>query len=230
MNTVNHPLIDTVDGAARLSATLPANAVAPLTLCDTRAEAIRDLRTDLIARRKREESGPVLAILSPAGGEGRSSLAADLAVSFAQLRQRTLLIDADLRKPKQHELFGTQACGGLVQAIESFSASADHMQSVRNLPHLSLLTVGAQPSDPLEMISDGRFETLLESLRGRYEHIVIDTPPALGASDALAVADLAGHALLLNRAHRTPYKANRELLRRVSATRARIVGAIITRF
>ena len=193
-----------------------------------RSEQIRALRTELLLRHEGDGRANIIAILSPCAGEGRSLLAAELAISFSQLGQSTLLVDADLRHPRQHLLFGSENREGLSQAISM--AGVPYVHPVENLPELSLLTAGAVPHNPLELLSDGRFEALIDSWRRRYEHVVIDTPPVSENSDALAVATLAGRVLVVSRGSHTPFKATREMLRRLGATQAQVLGSVISHF
>jgi protein-tyrosine kinase len=192
------------------------------------SEKVRALRTELLLRPDIAGRANAIAVLSPGAGEGRSLLAAELAISFAQLGQSTLLIDADFRHPRQQVLFGSDSTKGLSQAIAS--SGSTHMQAVEGLPHLSVLTTGEIPPSPLEYLSDGRFGLLLDDLSHRYDHIVVDTPPAGATSDALAIATLVGRVLILGRANHTPYKATREMMRRLAASRSQVLGAVLNRY
>lgn len=192
------------------------------------AEKLRALRTELLLRHEGGTRGNLIAVLSPCAGEGRSQLAAELAIAFSQLGQSTLLVDADFRRPRQHTLFGADNQQGLSQAI--MTGDTPYVQPVENLPHLWVLTAGMLPPNPAELLSDGRFEALIDHWRRRYEHVVIDTAPVSQYSDALAVATLVSRALVLSRAQHTPYKATREMLRRLSATQSQILGAVINHF
>ena len=193
-----------------------------------RSETMRALRTELLLRCQADSKGIVIAVLSPSSGEGRSLLAAELAIAFAQLGRRTLLVDADMRNPKQHTLFDSDNFEGLSQAI----ATGDHpfTHRVTGLPQMSLLTAGPIPPNPLELLSDGRFEKLERKWRDTYDFIIIDTPPVAQCADGLAVATIAGRVLLVNRAQHTSYKEAREMLRRLETTQALVLGAVISHF
>lgn len=197
---------------------------------NTRSEAIRALRTELLLRHEADNASGAnsFAVVSPCAGEGRSLLAAELAISFAQLGQSTLLVDADLRRSRLHRLFDVDNDRGLAQAIVADGVSCVH--PVHNLPQMALLTSGKASPSPLELLSDRRYAELVASWRRRYTHIVIDTPPAAQFSDALASAALCGRVLMLSRAKHTPYRETREMLRRLSATQSRILGAVISHF
>lgn len=195
-----------------------------------RSETIRALRTELLLRHEAEnaQGANSFAVVSPCAGEGRSLLAAELAIAFAQLGQSTLLVDADLRRSRQHRLFDIDNEQGLAQAI--VVDGVPYVHPVSNLPHMSLLTSGKATPSPLELLSDRRYADLVNGWRRRYMHVVIDTPPAAQFSDALASAALCGRVLMLSRAKHTPYRATREMLRRLSATQSRILGAVISHF
>lgn len=195
---------------------------------DPRCEKIRALRTELLLRRESDNRADIVALLSPCAGEGRSMLAAELAIAFAQMGRPTLLVDADLRRPQQHLLFGTDNRQGLSQAIEY--GVKPQLHTVHGLPHMSLLTAGAVPSNPLELLSSSRFSSMIDDWRDSFEFVVIDTAPVMHFSDGLAVASLVGRVLALSRAQHTPYKHMQDMLRRLAATRSKILGAVINHF
>jgi protein-tyrosine kinase len=195
---------------------------------DPRSERLRALRTELLLLHENDRGANVVPVLSACSGEGRSQLAAELAISFAQLGRRTLLVDADMRKPRQHVLFGATNQTGLSQAIALNEKPAFH--PVNGLPYMHLLTAGPVPKNPLELLSDGRFGNLLTDWRNAYEFVVFDTPPVEQCADGLAVATLAARTMVLSRAKRTTYKSSRGLLRRLRSTQARLLGAVINHF
>ncbi len=192
-----------------------------------RSEALRSLRTDLLLRTKNMGSG-IMALLSPCPSEGRSQLAAELAIAFAQLGRRTLLVDADLRRPRQHVLFNSDNEVGLAQAL--VDGGAIQTKGIEGLPRMALLTSGALPPNPLELLSSPRFERLITEWRRSFEFVILDTPPATESSDALAVATVAGQLLILSRANVTPFNALKEMSRKLSTTHARTLGAVIGKF
>ena len=193
-----------------------------------RSERLRALRTELLLLHETGPGANMVAVLSPEPGEGRSQLCGELAISFAQLGRRTLLVDADMRKPQQHVLFGSTNQHGLSQAIGHNEKPYFH--PVSGLPFMHLLTAGPIPPNPLELLSDGRFSKLLAEWRNSYEFIVIDTPPVARYADGLAVATMAARALVLSRAQHTTYKSTRALLRRLATTQSRLLGAVINHF
>ncbi|MBK6853956.1 MAG: CpsD/CapB family tyrosine-protein kinase [Burkholderiales bacterium] len=195
---------------------------------DPRRETLRALRTELLLRRESAELADVIAILSPCAGEGRSLLAAELAITFAQTGHTTLLVDADLRRPQQHVQFGLMAGNGLTQAISN--EEEPQLCTVKGLPRMSLLPAGLLPSDPLELLSSRRFADLIESWRDSFEFVLIDTAPVGAYSDGIAVANLTGRVLALSRAQHTPAREMQNMLQRLSAARSQILGAVVNHF
>jgi protein-tyrosine kinase len=192
-------------------------------------ERLRALRTELsllLGHGGRQAS--VIAVLSPGPGEGRSQMAAELAIAFAQLGRRTLLVEADLRRPRQHLLFGAGHAPGIAQCLTI--GKQPQFLRVESLPQLSLLTSGPVPPNPLELLSDGRFERLLSDWRRIFDVVVIDTPAVTHFADGLAIASFAEQVLMLSRANITSHKDMKDTLRRLSSTNARILGAVINHF
>jgi protein-tyrosine kinase len=164
---------------------------------DPRCEKIRALRTELLLRREPGDRAEVIALLSPGTGDGRSQLAAELAIAFAQLDRPTLLVDADLRQPSQHLLFAADNKSGLSQAIEH--GSTPYFHPVEGLRHLSLLTAGPTPDNALELLLNKRFAALIEEWRESFDFVVLDTAPITQYSDGLAVASLVKRVLVFVR-------------------------------
>ena len=195
---------------------------------DPHSERVRSLRTELLLRRDTPGQADVIVVMSPCAGEGRSQLAAELAIAFSQLGQPTLLVDADLRHSRQHLLFGADNTQGLSDAIAM--DVAPYLHPVEGLPQLSLLTAGPPPQNPLELLCDGRFEKMIDDWRQNYACVIFDTAPVERYSDALAVATLVGRVLAVCRAQHTPYTDTRNMLRRLAATQSRILGAVVNHF
>jgi protein-tyrosine kinase len=195
---------------------------------DPRCEAVRALRTELLLRRGSNDGGDVVAMLSPCAGEGRSLLTADLAIAIAQSGRPTLLVDADLRNPQQHRLFRTHNKYGLSQAIQG--GHRPQLRTVRKVPHLSLLTAGEIPGDPLELLSSLSFKLMIDDWRDHFRFVLIDTAPVSEFTDGLVIASLARRVLVLSRAQHTPDRQLREMLHRLAATRSEILGGVISHF
>jgi protein-tyrosine kinase len=193
-----------------------------------RSEKIRALRTDLMLLGESAQRGNVFALLSPERGEGRSQICAELAMAFAQLGRRTLLIDADLRHPRQHALFNAENQWGLAQVLAD--GGNMYLHRVEGLPEMALLTSGLIPPNPLELVSHRRFERLITELRQKYDFVVIDTPPVSQYADALQIASVAQRVVAVSRSQVSSLKQMKDMLRRLAVTEARILGAVISKF
>jgi protein-tyrosine kinase len=192
------------------------------------SETVRSLRTELLLRCKGQRGAAMIALLSACTGEGRSQLAAELAIAFAQLERRTLLVDADLRKPTQHHLFGVDNEIGLAQALTNGGPQRFH--GVLGVPHMAMMTSGDLPQNPLNLLSGRAFERTVGEWRRNFEFVILDTPPTASFSDALAVAAAAGNVLILGRAEETKFSELNEIRRALAATHSTILGAVINSF
>jgi len=160
-------------------------------------EHLRALRSQLMLRWfENDARHAALAVVSPGPCEGRSYITANLAVLFAQLGKRTLVIDADLRRPRQHEIFGVSPRLGL-STILSGRAGREAVNEIDSIPGLAVLPAGAQPPNPQELLARPGLPRMISALRSHYEVILIDTPPAESSADAATVAARAGAALVL---------------------------------
>jgi protein-tyrosine kinase len=193
-----------------------------------RAEKIRALRTDLMLLSESSSRGNVFALLSPRRGEGRSQVCAELAMAFAQLGRRTLLIDADLRHPSQHVLFNVENQWGLAQTLAG--GDQPNIYRVDGLPEMALLPSGMIPPNPLELVAHSRFQRFIQTLRQKYDFIVIDTPPVSQYADALQIAAVAQRVLAIGRSETTSLPSMKDMLRRLAVTDAKILGAVINKF
>jgi protein-tyrosine kinase len=199
---------------------------------DGRAEKVRTLCSELLLRdsagQKLSGQSGAIALISPSGGDGRTQLSAELAISLAQLGRSTLLVDADLRRPQLHLLFNSHNGPGLAQSLER--GVEPHLFAVAGLRTLSLLTAGSTPRNPMELLSHERFALMMEDWRSRFEFIVLDTAPIAFYADGLVVASRAGCVLALSRANHTRHNDTKDMLRRLTAARVTVAGAVISHF
>jgi receptor protein-tyrosine kinase len=191
-------------------------------------EALRELRSQLLLRCFNTENS-VLAIVSAYPRDGRSFAAGNLAVAFAQWGRKTLLIDADLRAPRQHTLFNVDNRVGLSSVLRGQSAS-DAMQTVPYFGNLTVLPAGSTPPNPLELVGRPAFLQLLTAAQENYDIVLIDTPAASNGADAQVVAAQAGSALLIARQDVSQLNDLEELLDQISSSGAQIVGAALNRY
>lgn len=185
------------EGKAKVSAELVV-ATKPF---EAPAEFFRDVRSQLIhgVLDSKQQSRAALAVCSPDSGDGKSFFAANLAVAFSQLGGRTLLVDADMRTPRQHEIFGTEPSGGGLSSILSGRAETNVVKPVEALPSLYLLPVGVIPPNPLELVQGQAFELLIAELLRKFDYVVVDTPAASRGADARVIAAKCGASLIVGR-------------------------------
>jgi len=202
-------------------------AYAPLS---PQVESLRSLRSQLMLRwLDAEPETKALAILSAARADGRSFIAANLAVVFAQLGERTLLIDADLRNPCQHRLFGLNNAVGL-SALLSGRAGPEAVQRIPLLPSLSVLPAGALPPNPQELLARQAFPELLKQLAAQLDVILLDTAAAGETADAQTVAVRAGAALIVARKNSARIWRVQGISDSVAQGRATIVGSVLNSY
>jgi protein-tyrosine kinase len=165
-------------------------------------EPLRALRSQLILRWLNSTDRKVLAVTSPERGEGRSWLAANLATMFAQLGERTLLIDADMRHPRQHRLFNIDNSVGL-SALLTGRAGREIARRIHPQLRLFVLPAGVMPPNPQELLARQVFDVILDHFAAQFSLVIIDTPAISETADAQLLAANAGSAIMVARRNRT---------------------------
>ena len=191
------------------------------------AESFRALRSQVTMRvyGEHEPMRRAVAVISPDSGDGKTYLAANLAVALAQLGGRTLLVDADMRGPRVHEIFQIPNESGL-SGILSGRAESQVVQQVANVPSLFILPVGVTPPNPLELVERPAFALLLRELTSKFDHVIVDTPAAVYGADCKVIAARCGAALLVARKDKSGVAALQEMTSALSESPARVVGVV----
>lgn len=206
-----------------------AELIAAYNPFDAQVEALRALRSQLMLRWfDVEAERKVMVVASPGRSEGRSFLAANLAVVFSQLGERTLLIDADMRNPRQHELFGLKNSNGLSSMLSGRGENAVHR--IPALLGLSVLPSGPKAPNPQELLGRPVFVQLLAELAPEFDVILIDTPAGGEYADGQTVAVRAGAAMLVARKHLSHVSAVRGLSEQLSQSGVSVVGSVLNEF
>lgn len=192
------------------------------------AEAYRTLRTNVEFARV---DGPLTTLLvtSSVPGEGKTTTASNLAVVFAQAGRRTLLLDADMRKPGVHKLFDLPNVHGLSTLFQAEDTALETLVHPTEQPRLTVMTSGPLPPNPAELLGSHRFGTILERLRGAYDLVLIDSPPLQAVTDAAILGSITDGTLFVINAGRTRRGAivnGREALAKAGA---RVLGAVMNR-
>jgi protein-tyrosine kinase len=194
------------------------------------AEAFRELRSQLMM-------GPLgaelprraLAVLSPDSGDGKTFFATNIAISFSQLGGRTLLIDADMRTPRLHRLFGINSATGL-SSLLSGRTESNVIHRIVDLPTLYVMPVGTLPPNPLELVQRPAFGLLIQELLTKFDHVIVDTPAAVHGADARVLAARCGAAVVIGRRGRTRIKALQSLLGALSTSPVKMAGVLMNEY
>ena len=171
----------------------------------------------------------VLMVTSPAPSEGKSLTAGNLAVVLAQAGKQVILVDADLHRPRQHRLFSLRNNVGLTTALLDGNAGTADLLQPTQVPGLSLLTSGPLPPNPAELLASDHMHALIESLAGRADMVVFDTPPVMALADAAVLASQVDGVLLVVRAGQTRRDMAHQAVLALRQAHARVVGALLNR-
>lgn len=193
-------------------------------------ETLRIVRSQLLLRWFGENlSQRSLAIVSPEHGDGRTYVCAALAVLIAQLDENVLVVDADLRRPRLHQLLQVDNSGGLATWLAA-PEGRPKILAAPGLPRLHVLPAGPSPRNPSESLTRRDFGRLLGSLVQRYAFVLIDTPPALSCGEALTVAARSGGCLLVTRRHRSRVADAQDVVSALGKHGVQTVGAIVNEY
>lgn len=189
------------------------------------AEAFRILRTAVLFSAA-ETLPRVLVVTSSSAGEGKTTVCANLATALAETGIRVLLVDADLRRPGCHLVFGVDNHHGLSTLLAGDAELASLVRPV-GAGRLAFLAAGPPPSNPAELVGSARMRETLETLRERYDCVIIDTPPALPVTDAVVLAREADGVVLVVKGQDTPREIVRRAREQLALTGARLLGTVV---
>src|SRR5919108_2891685 len=190
------------------------------------AEAYRSLRTSVTFL---GVDRPVRTILVTSAGpsEGKTTTAANLAVVLAQVGERVLLVDADLRRRRAHQLVGAPHSPGLTSVLLGEVDAADAVRTVEDVPNLRVLPPGPPPPNPAELLDGARARELFDALAGTYDAVVIDTAPVLPVTDAQVLSRVADAVLMVVAYGRTSKRGLARALELLGQVNAPIVGTVL---
>ena len=188
------------------------------------AEQYRLLRTR-VTRAENGRSFRAIIITSPNKGDGKSLTAANLALTMAQdAQQRVLLLDADLRRPSLHRLFGISETPGLSDILMGGATLDDALVAVPD-HRLTILPSGLIPTQPAELLGSAGMRRILDTLRGRFDRILIDMPPVAPLADVAITSSMADGVLMIVRAGVTPKPAIEQAL--ASVDTGKVLGLVL---
>jgi capsular exopolysaccharide synthesis family protein len=190
-------------------------------------EAFRAVRTNVLFS-SAEEGGRSVVVTSTAPGEGKTIVAANLAVALAQAGQRVLLIDADMRKPRIHAVFMKPQAPGLSNVLVGNAKTSESVRQT-NVAGLWILPAGINPPDPAELLGSRRFKDFLASLEPHFDWVIVDTPPVMAVTDSSIVGHLATGVLFVVGAEMTSRHVAQRALEQLEQARAKFIGVVLNR-
>ncbi|MDE6148805.1 MAG: CpsD/CapB family tyrosine-protein kinase [Ruminococcus sp.] len=189
-------------------------------------EAFKTLRTNLIFALS-QKSSKIIAISSALASEGKSTTAANIAITLAQANEKVLLIDADLRKPVQHKVFKLKNKYGLSTLLSGLHSFKEVLNE-DIIPGLDIVTCGPIPPNPSEMLGSENMKVLLEELSKYYDYIVIDTPPINIVTDTLTLLKYIAGVVLVAMQGVTNFDALEQAIQAVNVADDAVLGVVLT--
>jgi polysaccharide biosynthesis transport protein len=191
------------------------------------AESYRSIRTTLLVS---SPPGRIKTIIftSPLAREGKTSTVSNFGIVLAESNRRTVIVDADLRKPRQSRLFGPDSSKGpgLSRFLSSNLEVAEVIRAT-DIANLSLIPCGPLPVNPIELLTSERMDSLIANLKRSFDFILFDTPPVLAVSDALALGPMADTIVLVARGGQTPLAAFKQAKQKLDAHKLKCLGVIL---
>lgn len=188
-------------------------------------EAYKNVRTNL-QYALHPINGKVMLVSSALPGEGKSTTSSNLAVTFAQ-NSKVLLIDADMRKPVMHKIFGLENTHGLSLFLGGFEPLAKAIQR-DVVPGLDVMTAGTVPPNPSELLGSKNMTVFLNKVQEHYDYVIIDTPPINVVTDAVVLAKKVSGVVLVARQNSTTIKLLRQTIEALKTVRVRVLGVVLT--
>ncbi|MBT2758423.1 CpsD/CapB family tyrosine-protein kinase [Mesobacillus foraminis] len=189
------------------------------------AEQFREIRTNISFVTKKGKK-PILLVTSPAEGEGKSTTAANLAVSMASQKENVLLIDANLREPALDYIFKISHSAGLTDVLAG-KASLEDAVDRTEIGRLEVLTAGNSPKNPTEILESERMKDLLKDAMTKYDVVLIDSPGVLKVADSRVLANKCDGVILVVSSSSTGHEKAWEAKKALEFAQANIVGVII---
>lgn len=190
------------------------------------AEAYRHLRTSLLFSSAGKPPQSIL-VTSSQPSEGKTTTAVNTAITLAQGDADVVIIDCDLRRPRLHNYFDLENTKGLTNYLSGERNTDSLIKQCRDLPRLKVITSGPIPPNPTELLSSNEMRNLLQFLRGRYKHVVVDSPPAISFTDAAILSTQVDGVVIVAMANKSSIHLMRRFKQRLGTIGARIYGVVL---
>lgn len=192
------------------------------------SELFRELRSNLmLGVMASSQTRRAVAFVSPSVGDGKTFLIANLAVAFSQLGARTLVIDANLRSPRLHRIFGASPKGGGLSGILSGRSRQNVIVPADDLPSLYFLPAGSRPPNPLELLQRPAFSLLVRDVLAKFDYVFVDTPASSQGADARVVANACGAAVAVARQGKSQLGSMQSLVNSLTKARIGLAGVVL---
>jgi succinoglycan biosynthesis transport protein ExoP len=190
------------------------------------AEAFRTVRTAMFYRAPKEKVKTIL-VTSPGAGEGKSTVVSNLAITIANAAQKVVVIDADLRRPRQHVFFGVDHKARGVSAVVAGRITLAEAVEATGIENLSLLTCGPTVSNPGDVINSENFAQIVQQLAEEYDRVIVDCPPVVAVADAQVLSGLCDATVLVVRAQMSTRRVSLQAHNSLVGVDARILGVVV---
>jgi capsular exopolysaccharide synthesis family protein len=190
------------------------------------AETYRTMRTAVLFSATKAKSRTIL-VTSPEAGDGKTTVVSNLAIAMAQAGQKTLILEADFRKPMQSKIFDVNHSDKGLGSVLSGTHELEEVINTTCVPLLDLLTCGSDVPNPSEILHSDNFNKVVKFLAKQYDRIIVDSPPVLPVTDAQILASVCQRTILVLRAEKTTRKASRQARDALQRVGAQITGVVV---
>lgn len=224
---LNLPVLGVIPAVGRTKQTPAARGQEVRTAPDSHeAEAFRTLRTAVFFGSPKEETRTIL-VTSPASGEGKSTVTSNLGIAMAQTGHRVLILDADLRRPMQHNIFELDRQAKGLSTVLTGEMNMEDAIEHTSVENLDVLTCGPNVPNPAEMLHSENFSRILEKLASQYDRILVDSPPVIAVTDGLILAALCDVTILVLQAEVSTRRISMQGREALAGVDARVLGVVI---
>jgi len=192
------------------------------------SEAYRSLRTSLVYSTKSEENNSnVILVSSPGPGEGKTTTIVNLAITYANLGKKTILLDTDLRKPVVHKVFSIDREPGITRYLSGLEENHTNIINKTEVNNLDVVTCGIVPPNPSELLSSNNMKMLVDKLNKEYDVVLFDSPPLLAVTDSFISMKYASQFILVIRCAKTEKGALNRSLQQLELANAPFKGVVM---